>query len=151
MNTHADWPTRFITKIDIRGRDECWPWMAVKLPNGYGQFWFNGRMHNSHRMALVFSGIIIPNGFVVMHSCDNRICCNPNHLSPCRQIDNLADMKKKGRSLRGERHKLAILTESQVREIRSSTLVAPRVAEKFGVSVATIHDIRQGLSWTHIL
>lgn len=147
----AGWPDRFSKKIKIGAHDECWEWLAVLIPSGYGQYWFEGRMVNAHRMALIFSGTDIPSDSVVMHACDNRKCCNPKHLSIGKQAENMMDMRTKRRSLHGERHNQAILTESAVRDIRTKHETAAEAAKRYGVSRATINDIRQGHTWKHIL
>lgn len=150
MNTPDGWSTRFASKVSIGAPEECWPWLAVQIPGGYGQFWLDGRMRNSHRVALLMSGSIIPDGCVVMHSCDNRLCCNPAHLKAAMQVDNIRDAKAKGRAIHGDSHHQAILTEPQVLEIRERNETAPIAALKYGVSKATISDIRYRKSWRHI-
>ena len=39
----------------------------------------------------------IPEGMVVMHTCDNPGCCNPNHLILGTQRQNIEDCIAKGR------------------------------------------------------
>jgi hypothetical protein len=145
------WPERFSNKVDIRGPDDCWLWTACLIPNGYGQFWFEGRMHNAHVMAVKFSGIEVPDDHVVMHSCDNRPCCNTKHLLVARQINNIEDMVKKNRNAKGITHGCAILSEQDVRAIRERRETAADAAATYGVSRATINDIRQYLSWKHLM
>ena len=144
------WPKRFSSKIEIRGPDECWLWKAVLIPAGYGQFWFDGKMHNAHRMALKLSGIDIPEGCVVLHTCDTRRCCNPRHLVIGTQADNIRDMIRKGRSAKGSKHGMAILSEDNVIEIFARNETAAEAAARYGVSRATINDIRSGRNWSHI-
>lgn len=48
---------------------------------------------------------------------------------------------------KGEKHWNAKLTESDVREIRASTLAAPALASHFDVSKAMIYRIRKRQSW----
>jgi len=146
----ANWPKRFSEKVKIASPDECWEWQAVMIPNGYGQFWHQGKMRNSHRIALEFLGATIPDGFVVMHSCDNRKCCNPRHLSIGVQARNIDDMVRKNRGAKGSQHGCAILTEADVIAILKRDENAAQAAIKYGVSRATINEIRQGLSWRHI-
>ena len=98
---------RFWSKADVRGEDECWEWKAGKLPGGYGMFQMEGKYHGAHRVAWALDkDRSIPEGLVVMHSCDNRPCVNPRHLSLGTTLDNIADMHKKGRAMppRGEEH-----------------------------------------------
>ena len=38
-----------------------------------------------------------PPGMVIMHSCDNPACCNPEHLVLGTQSDNIRDCVAKGR------------------------------------------------------
>ncbi|NTG07270.1 HNH endonuclease [Rhizobium rhizogenes] len=149
-NAPKAWPKRFSDKVKITAPDECWEWQAVLIPNGYGQYWYEGRMRNSHRMALEFLGALIPDDFVVMHSCDNRKCCNPRHLSMGVQARNIDDMVRKNRGAKGSQHGCSILTEANVIAILNSSGNAAKEAIRYGVSKATIHDIRQGISWRHI-
>jgi hypothetical protein len=146
-----NWPKRFSSKVEIRGPDDCWLWQAVLIPGGYGQFWFEGRMRNSHVMAVIFSGTKIPEGEVVMHTCDVRRCCNPKHLVVGTQANNIDDMVRKNRGAKGESHGSVLLTESDVRKIRLKLETAAEAAKKYGVSRAAVNDIRQGISWKHIV
>lgn len=112
---------RFWRKVKIMGEDECWPWMAAerKPGEGYGAFWLEGRHHPSNRMALIFSGVEIPEGMVACHSCDNPGCCNPSHLFVGTPIENNNDKVLKKRHSFGETHGKSKLTHKQVCEIRS--------------------------------
>jgi hypothetical protein len=50
----------------------------------------------------------------------------------------------------GRRGKSEHITPEIVREIRSSTRSGRILAEKYGVSIMTISDIRRGKSWKHV-
>lgn len=51
----------------------------------------------------------LPEGKYACHKCDVRWCCNPDHLFPGTQSDNMQDMVKKGRGLVGEKTETPIL------------------------------------------
>ena len=97
--------TRFWSKIDVRAAGECWEWSGERLTGrGYGRFnIYPGGKRTSflaHRYVLPLIGRNIPEGHVVMHSCDNPPCVNPAHLSTGTQAENLRDMEAKGRANR---------------------------------------------------
>lgn len=73
---------RFLSRVDRREADECWPWTAGKTKWGYGNFPLGGHWVGAHRMALaVEQGIDIPGPELeIDHTCENKACCNPAHL-----------------------------------------------------------------------
>lgn len=89
----------FWLKVARGDPDECWEWQAGCDDDGYGTFRHDGKMKKAHRLAWIFcSRGPIPDGLVVMHSCDNPPCCNPAHLSLGTVADNNRDRHNKGRS-----------------------------------------------------
>lgn len=99
--------------------DGCWPWTGARGKGGYGNAFYAGRYLNTHVLAWTLShGMFPPKGSVVMHSCDNRICVNPLHLSLGNTVKNVADKVSKGRCPHGEGHYACRFTSDDIRAIR---------------------------------
>lgn len=80
----------------------CWMWLRSFHNGGYGQQWFgvgqDRRLYLVHRLSFeAFKGPI-PAGMLIQHSCDNRWCCNPEHLSLGTDATNARDALLKGRT-----------------------------------------------------
>ena len=96
---------RLWKNIDKRAPQECWPWTSERKVKGYGSIGRGGRGGGNalaHRVVWELTHGPIPkssdyHGMVVMHRCDNRLCCNPAHLVLGSQSDNVRDMDAKGR------------------------------------------------------
>ena len=91
---------RFWPKIVRRGPDECWEWQAAKSTRGYGKLGAPGTdagCEYAHRVSWELHNGPIPDGMHVLHHCDNRICVNPQHLFLGTNLDNILDMRAKGR------------------------------------------------------
>jgi hypothetical protein len=120
---------------------------------GYGCASFGGKKWLVHRLAWHLGRGPIPKGMAVCHHCDNRRCFELEHLFLGSVQDNRADCVAKSRHARGEEHGLAKLDSSRVRAIRSlrdagwTTLA---LAERFGVSSASISNIVNGHTWRHV-
>lgn len=72
--------------------NNCWNWLKSLYPNGYGQVRYYGKSSYSHRIAYLLAKGNIENDLVVRHKCDNRKCCNPEHLELGSYSDNTIDM-----------------------------------------------------------
>lgn len=76
---HARTPAHFWGLVDRSGGPgTCWEWRGTRYPNGYGHF--GGRFY-AHRHALSLTiGRELEPGEQACHRCNNRSCCNPEHL-----------------------------------------------------------------------
>lgn len=107
-------------------------------------------MGKAHRVAYEVWVGPIPKGHVVRHTCDNPPCINPAHLVSGTNAENSRDMVDRGRSLVGERHHKARLTEDDVRKIRAMQGTNKEIANAVGSTEHTVQDVRSGRSWKHI-
>lgn len=127
---------RFNAKTEPCG--ECIRWTGRIQPNGYGQFRLNGKTQYAHRAAYTLFNGEIPEGYVVMHSCDNRWCVNPRHLTLGTQADNLIDMTRKGR------HSKTVIPNDHIEVIRNDTRSSYVIAREWGANPSTIQKIKSG-------
>ncbi len=82
---------RFAAKVHVQyGRDGCWLW-AGAMRNEYGCLSVDGKTVYAHRFAYEVYVGPIPQGYVILHACDNRQCVNPWHLRVGTQQANVHD------------------------------------------------------------
>jgi len=69
-------------------------------PDGYGQKRVGDKVYPAHRLSFAYANnlsIADIKGQLVLHSCDNPPCINPEHLRLGTQQDNMDDMYARGR------------------------------------------------------
>ena len=143
---------RFFAKISAAPTATgCLEWKAGKSKCGYGIFNLGGEPTLSHRISYFCHYGEDPIGLCILHACDNRACCNPEHLSMGTHLDNSRDMVSKGRHALGEDRPLAKLTESDILAIRKDTRPQRVIGAEYGVSHALIGGIKLRERWKHVV
>jgi len=88
-----------------------------------------------------------PRRKICRHKDDNPWNNRLDNLRYGTRQQNHADAVRNGKHTRGERSYNAILTEDAVRKIRASTQSYAALASQYGVSKATILNVRNGRAW----
>jgi hypothetical protein len=157
----ANTPEVLWSKVDKRGDDECWNWLGYINHDGYGRTWINDIGYYAHR---VIYNLAYPNtitlsapksssdsGFL-LHTCDNRLCCNPKHLFVGTHLDNMLDKVAKGRQATfpqdsGPRCKLSMSQAREARELRKKGISVRELALKFNISLPSMKTLLAGKSY----
>jgi len=156
--THAPVEERFWRYVNKT--DGCWLWTGGSVnQKGYGQIGGGGKGAKhilAHRLSYEIHKGPIPDGLLIMHSCDNPSCVNPEHLSVGTQSQNILEAFAKGRKnavpphVYGDVCGASKLKELEAIEILKSTEATKIIAAKYGVSKSAIERLRNGKSWKHL-
>lgn len=155
---HGTLTERFWRSVAISGPEECWLWQR-STHGGYGILGNSVaarragmlNMVAAHRLSWEIHNGPVPPGQWVLHRCDVRACVNPRHLFIGTWEDNVADMLRKRRNVRGSRHGMAKLTEAKVSAIRRLSAnghSARDLSWLFSVSYASITRVARGETWS---
>lgn len=104
----------------------CWEWQGRLHAVGYGAVGLKKIGGGSYAHRAMVESVIgpIPPKMQVMHSCDNRKCINPAHLSWGTHLENIRDMQAKNRqrggSLPNEKNPNHKFTDEQILKIREA-------------------------------
>lgn len=141
---------RFNERID-KQENGCWLWKGSSAANGYGNvgkaLWGESYVH---RWSYIHHKGPIPDGKMIRHTCDVRLCVNPAHLIPGDSVDNVQDMLQ--RNPDGCHRSF---TPDQVREIRRAYTSAPypsntELANRYGVGSSTMCNVTSGRTYAYV-
>ena len=140
---------RFFKQIEVK-EIGCWEWTGGRFETGYGMFsLIRGRRKTfaAHRIAWCMrSGRDIPEGMLICHTCDNRICANPAHLYLGTYADNNRDTiaRNRGNRKEGDSCSWAKVSSAGVLDILTSKEKQVTLARKYGVTQSQISSIKSG-------
>ena len=127
--------------------NDCWEWKGSMSFDGYGV----SESKRVHRLIYQLYFGEISKGFVVNHLCENRSCCNPNHLKAVTVKENINYSLYKRK---GENSTKSKLNNEKVKEIQNllenTDMKRSHIAKKYNVNSGTIHDIYAGVTWNNI-
>lgn len=139
-----------LARRTVRLSSGCW---ELYRGNRAGYAWLKsgGSKIAAHVLAWQeANGRTVPTGLVVMHSCDNPRCVNPEHLSVGTHRDNVLDAVRKGRNNTFGRQKLNAEQVMQIRALVKQGMRQKLVAAQFGVTPNNISCIVRRVSWGHL-
>lgn len=144
----------------VKKTDGCWEWQGSLNNTGYGTVAWHRKVYTAHRVAAWLSGLVeslaAPKSHRaethVLHKCDNRKCCNPDHFFLGNYSANQKDAYKKKRRAqpKGAAHVNAKLTAPQaaaIREAYNKGQTQMKLATIYGVSQVAISLIVRGVTY----
>ena len=139
---------RFWMRVDRRGPNECWLWKGTRNSKGYGDFNIVGRKgpRRAHILSFISHYGPVPEGKVIMHTCDVRLCVNPAHLKAGTVEENNRDAMMKG-------HIRLVLDPDKVRAIRlryANGEFQRALGRDYGVSQFVISMVVRRRMWRHV-
>lgn len=142
---------RFWAKTEEDPETGCVEWAGSPSTGGYGMFWIaRGVTSETHRAAYVLERGPIPAGLLVLHSCHNRLCVNPDHLRLGTHEDNMQEMAEAGRARQGRGSNPRKLTAETATMILGDQLLGVSIKETardMGVAQRMIGAVRAGRRW----
>ena len=150
---------RFLDKININSKSECWNWLSTIDKCGYGVFFYRDKEYKryaAHRISyMIYHRKRLKSTTLVLHKCDNTKCVNPNHLKLGSHKSNVRDRVKKQRSAVGSEHGKAKINEIQAMEILAyateKSYSIRGLSKLYGISRKAIRDIRDYKTWRHVI
>lgn len=138
---------RFWSKVDVKwSAKDCWNWRGATR-KGYGNIKIEGQSHSSNRVALeLFTGEPLGE-LMALHTCDNKLCCNPRHLYAGDASDNMTDIHDR------QGHCNDTLRPDDVLAIKARLKMGHKhreIAEDYGVNKCHISKIKAGKAWARI-
>ena len=127
-------------------RTVCWEWegsLGGRDKRPY--FQYNGKKVLAYRLVYhLVTGSAISDNLVARHTCDNKVCCNPEHIIPGSHQDNMDDMKER------ERHGLTHHSVRAIRRLLKQGRTHQSIADQFGVSRENITAINTRRTYSHV-
>lgn len=135
----------------------CWIWMGAGNYE-YGLLNYAGRRLLAHRASFLIHHGELAADRVVMHSCDNKICVNPDHLSAGTNQENVVDffnkkaagdifLQNKSPARKFARSAHRRLSDGEVAAIATCSASSRRIAAVVGVHHTLISQIKRGVAY----
>jgi hypothetical protein len=138
-------PTDVFKFIKMGNKDECWPFTGKVNNKGRPYFAVAGTKHLVYRLVYeLVKGDNALEGKIARHTCDNEICCNPNHIVPGDHQQNMDDMKER------ERHGLPHHTIRAIRKLATDGRTHAEIADLYGIGRSTVTEIVNRTHYGHV-
>lgn len=141
-------------------KDGCWEWNGPINRRGYGKLKWNNKFMTAHRVSYMLHVGTIPEGMFVCHHCDRPECTRPSCLFIGSAQDNVDDMMRKGRGVKGRPSKIkgklppnTVIDKYKAIKIKERLLngdSALKIAQETNISKNIVYAIKYGKTWRHV-
>ena len=70
----------FSSRYVVDDATGCWVWQGAVGTHGYGVLSRDGKVVTAHKYSYLVHVGAVPEGALLLHECDNKLCVNPHHL-----------------------------------------------------------------------
>lgn len=135
----------------------CWEWEGEIYKNTKApRFAIKYKYYSSNRVSYYIYKESFDDNLYVLHTCDFKLCVNPNHLYLGTQQDNMNDrtIRNRGFIPQGELHGRSQLIEEDIGEIfnlyNNHKYTHQEIANLYEVCPATISNILNHKTWKQL-
>lgn len=143
------------TLDDLKSRCEevgdCWEWQRGFQCHGRTpSVNYLGVRMAARRLSLMLHTGLSLDGLLVMQTCGNKSCVNPDHLKSMTKEKAMSKLaaksstKARNAKIAATRRKQSPVTPAIANDIRTSTDCAETLSKLHGVSKSTVYQIRRG-------
>lgn len=143
---------RFLSHVCPEPNTGCWLWTGSWHRFGYGKFGLgsatdgSATIKDAYRVSWQLFKAERCDGLMVCHKCDTPQCVNPEHLFLGTALDNMRDMREKGRAAR----KLSDVEITEIRRRRAGGETLVSIAKDYGINHTMVSFIARGVVWRHV-
>lgn len=83
---------RFFDKVVIDAATGCWNFTSSISKTNNGRFYYNYKCRDAYKIGYILMGGEIPAGYDLHHTCENRLCVNPEHLLPVTRATHYGEL-----------------------------------------------------------
>lgn len=128
----------------LRCNGDCLEWTGAVDRKGYGLALVANKSVRVHRLAYELFVGPFDRRLQILHSCDNKRCCSPDHLRPGTNAENMRDKADRAAIKNRKLDKEKLLT---VRSLHASGHSGRSIARQFGVSHNVVNKVLRGLAY----
>ena len=129
----------------------CWEWTAALAGRDFRPIVsVKGKLTYAARVAWrLYKEEEPPKHLMVCHTCDNKLCVNPNHLFLGTNTDNQLDASRKGRFT----GRAAMNEElvAKIKQLHQDGMTYAAIAREIGIPHQQVGRIVTGQKWSHCL
>ncbi len=147
----ANTPLDVFKYIEMKTASECWPWTGAwggRARERRPYFMAGGKRTMSYRWVWELVHGEIPDGQMVLHSCDNggwpTGCSNPHHMRLGDQTENSKDMTER------QRHGLPHMVVRAIRRLLEQGETQQVIADRYGLTREAVSAIATQRTYKHL-